>query len=97
MSQLEHEYQDHARMERVREAAIWKYALAVRYHEMGDANAADKAAKECLDLVSELPDSQLEDVTHQYIEVGGVAIPEYFHEGSVKNRFAHFGLAKAKE
>ena len=43
-------------------------------------------ARESLRLAERLPDSSLEDVASTRLTLGGVAMPERFHDGVVRNR-----------
>jgi len=69
-----------------RRAAEFAYALAVRYRDAGQTDEARKYAKTCLELLKGLSSSTLEDVQSDRMTVGGVPLPELFHDGVVRNR-----------
>jgi hypothetical protein len=69
-----------------RRAAEFAYALAVRYRELGVTDEARKYAKACLELLEQLPSKTLDDVQSEELTVGGVPLPELFHDGVVRVR-----------
>jgi hypothetical protein len=69
-----------------RRAAEFAYALAVRYRYAGQTEEARRYAKTCLELLDGLPSATLEDVQSDRQSVGGVPLPELFHDGVVRNR-----------
>jgi len=69
-----------------RRAAEFAYALAIRYREAGEIDEARKYAKTCLELLEGLPSTTLDDVQSDRMTVGGVPLPELFHDGVVRNR-----------
>ena len=44
--------------------------------------------RECLELAERLPAKTLDDVISTKISVGGVPLPEHFHDGVVRSRLA---------
>lgn len=71
-----------------RAAAEYAYALAVRLRESGELNEARRYARECLQLTQNLPSQALDDVTPTRSDVGGVPLPDRFHDGVVRSRLA---------
>lgn len=71
-----------------RAAAEFAYALAVRLRELGDIRKARRYATECLSLARLLSARSLDDVASQHAMVGGVPIPERFHDGVVRARLS---------
>ncbi|MBM0204399.1 hypothetical protein JNW90_15815 [Micromonospora sp. STR1s_5] len=84
IEQFEHErfYQDN------RAAAECAYALAVRLREAGRLGDARRYARACLRLAEELPSTAVDDVASTRQAVGGVPLPDYFHDGVVRVRLA---------
>jgi hypothetical protein len=71
-----------------RAAAEYAYALAVRLREAGRLDEARDYARECLRLAESLPSSTLNDVAATRMTVGGVPMPERFHDDVVRARLA---------
>lgn len=71
-----------------RAAAEYAYALAVRLREAGERDEASRFARECLRLAETLPSATLDDVATTRATVGGVSMPERFHDGVVRTRLA---------
>jgi len=71
-----------------RAAAEYAYALAVRLREAGQLDEAREYARECMRLVESLPSATLDDVAVTRLTVGGVTMPERFHDGVVRARLA---------
>jgi hypothetical protein len=71
-----------------RRAAEFAYALAIRLREVGDLDRARDYAARCLDLTLRLRSKTLEDVASDRTSVGGVPLPELFHDGVVRARLA---------
>lgn len=69
-----------------RAVAETAYALAVRYREEGEFQTAQLYAQEALDAAQQLPSDSVEDVVSNRREVGGVPIPDLFHDGVIKSR-----------
>ena len=69
-----------------RAVAETAYALAMRYREDGDFATAQYYAVEALEAARLLPSTAIEDVVSERREVGGVPIPDLFHDGVVKSR-----------
>ena len=60
----------------------------MRLREVGHVDEARKYAGECLRLVEALPSATLEDMASSRLNVGGVPLPERFHDGAVRDRLA---------
>ncbi|GAB3944840.1 hypothetical protein [Micromonospora vulcania] len=71
-----------------RAAAESAYALAVRLRAANRLDEACSYARTCLQLAEQLPSTTLEDVVTTRQAVGGVHLPEYFHDGVVRARLA---------
>lgn len=71
-----------------RAAAEYAYALAVRLREIGLLSEARRFAAECLALAESLSANTLDDVVSARTSVGGVSLPELFHDGVVRSRLA---------
>ena len=71
-----------------RGAAEYSYALAVRLREIGLIDEACRLADECLRLAELLPAATIDDVISSRLSVGGVPLPEYFHDDVVRWRLA---------
>jgi hypothetical protein len=69
-----------------RAAAEYAYALAVRLRSEGNREEARRYAREALRFAQRLPSSSLDDVTASRTSLGGVPMPELFHDGVVKSR-----------
>lgn len=80
------QYEEERHFSDDRRAAEFAYALAVRYRELGMVDEARKYATACLELLQQLPSKTLEDVQSEQMTVGGVPLPELFHDGVVRNR-----------
>jgi hypothetical protein len=62
------------------------YALAIRTRDAGEFEKAQEYAREALSAAERLPSSTLDDVTTSRQEVGGVPLPDLFHDGVVRSR-----------
>lgn len=67
-------------------AAVYAYVIAQRLRETGDYLEARKYASECLTIAKTLPSDTLDDVTLNVSSIGGVPLPERFHDGVVRTR-----------
>jgi hypothetical protein len=56
--------------------------------EAGELAEASRYAGERLTLAQSLPSTSLDDVASARLNVGGVALPERFHDGVVRVRLA---------
>ena len=74
---------------RKREAAELAYAIAVRLQAQGRVRDASKHGQTCLALYEELLTSTIDQCTPTRMEVGGVTLPDYLHEGVVRSRLGH--------
>src|SRR5690242_3041095 len=88
ISELRKQYEEERFYHEDRSAAEYAYALAVRLRDVGRVDEARKYAGECLRLVEGLPSATLEDVASSRLNVGGVPLPERFHDGVVRARLA---------
>ncbi|MEQ7125347.1 hypothetical protein ABN034_12580 [Actinopolymorpha sp. B11F2] len=58
----------------------------MRAMEASNYDDAHRYANECLAEVERLPSSTLDDVAATRTHAGGVPLPDYFHEGVVRER-----------
>ena len=80
-----------------RTAAQYAYALAVRLREQDQFVEARRYARECLRLAEALPANSLDDVVSDRQSVGGVPLPDHFHDGVVRSRLADLLVAAASD
>ncbi|MEV0715628.1 tetratricopeptide repeat protein [Asanoa sp. NPDC050611] len=88
IADLRKRYDEELFYEERRSAAECAYALAVRLREFGQTDEARKYARACLDLAERLPSAGLDDVVSGRQSVGGVPLPDHFHDGVVRSRLA---------
>jgi hypothetical protein len=88
ISELRRQYEEEVYYQDHRAAAEYAYALAVRLREAGELDEASRYARECLRLTETLPSETLDDVATTRATVGGVPMPERFHDGVVRARLA---------
>jgi hypothetical protein len=88
ISELRRLYEEEVYYKDDRAAAEYAYALAIRLREAGDLDEARKYARECLRLAETLPSATLDDVASTRTKIGGVPMPERFHDGVVQARLA---------
>jgi hypothetical protein len=88
LSEVRKQYEDECYFRDDRAAAECAYALAVRLREIGLLSEARRFAGECLELAERLPANTLDDVVSTKTSVGGVPLPEHFHDGVVRSRLA---------
>ena len=86
VGQLRKLYDEERFYQEDRAAAEYAYALAVRLRELGETDEARKYARECLELTVALPSRSLDDVASARQDVGGVPLPDVFHDGVVRSR-----------
>ena len=86
--EVRREYEDAVDRQNYRAAAEYAYALAMRLREIGLIEEACRFAHECLQLAEMLPSETIDDVTSTRRLVGGVPLPEYFHDDVVRWRLA---------
>ena len=86
LSEVRKQYEDERFFQDDRAAAEYAYALAVRLREIGLLSEARRFAKECLELAERLPANTLDDVVSTKTSVGGVPLPEHFHDGVIRSR-----------
>ncbi len=88
ISELRRQYEEEVYFKDDRVAAEYAYALAVRLREAGELDEARTYARECLRLAETLPSGTLDDVATTQTTIGGVQMPERFHDGVVRARLA---------
>lgn len=88
IAELRKQYDEERFYQDDRAAAEYAFALAVRLREAGDADEASRYARECLRLAESLPSRTLDDVASTRLEIGGVPMPDRFHDGVVRARLA---------
>lgn len=88
IGELRKQYDEERFYQADRAAAEYAYALAVRLRELGETEEARKYARECLQLAEALPSATLDDVASERQSVGGVPLPDHFHDGVVRSRLA---------
>lgn len=88
VAEVRRQFEDAIDARDYRAAAEYAYALAVRLREIGLIDEACRFARECLELAETLPSETIEDVTSTRRSVGGVPLPEYFHDDVVRWRLA---------
>lgn len=88
LSEIRKQYEEERFYQDGRAAAAYAYALAVRLREIGLIGEARRFAAECLQLAEALPSRTLDDVVSTRQSVGGVALPDHFHDGVVRARLA---------
>jgi hypothetical protein len=93
LSEVRKQYEDECYFQDDRAAAEYAYALAVRLREIGLLSEARRFAGECLELAERLPANTLDDVVSTRTTVGGVPLPEHFHDGVVRSRLADLLVA----
>ncbi|MER5971805.1 hypothetical protein ABT112_19085 [Streptomyces sp. NPDC002055] len=62
-------------------------ALAFRSRDTGDWKKCREWVAQCLRLLEGFPDETEEQVATKRVSVGGVPLPNYLHEGVVRDRF----------
>ena len=68
-------------------AAETSYALALLLRDSGESDRSREWATKCLELLAGLPTDSLSDVAPRRHTVGGISLPNYLHEGVVRDRF----------
>lgn len=68
-------------------AAETAYALAVRNRDAGDWDRSREWVAQCLRLLEGFPGETEEEAATTRVSVGGVMLPNYLHEGVVRDRF----------
>lgn len=86
IGQLIDEYEHAKRSGHDRIMAETAYALAIRLREDGQFEQAQQYARECLAAAERMPSATLDDVASTRQEVGGVPLPDLFHDGVVRSR-----------
>ncbi|XVV11777.1 hypothetical protein ACQP2X_44290 [Actinoplanes sp. CA-131856] len=88
LSDVRKQYEEELYFQDDRASAEYAYALAVRLREIGLFSEARRFAGECLEIAERLPANTLDDVVSTKASVGGVPLPEHFHDGVVRSRLA---------
>ena len=88
ISEVRKQYEDERFFQDDRAAAEYAFALAVRLREAGQLEEARRYAAECVQLAASLPSNSLDDVVSTRQSVGGVPLPDHFHDGVVRARLA---------
>jgi hypothetical protein len=88
IDELRKRYEEERFYQDDRAAAEYAYALAVRLREACQLDEARRYARECLTLAESLPSNTIDDVASSRLSVGGVPMPERFHDGVVRVRLA---------
>ena len=88
ISEVRKQYEDERFYQDDRAAAEYAYALAVRLREVGQTDEARRYAEECVRIAESLPSNSLDDVVSTRQSVGGVSLPDHFHDGVVRARLA---------
>lgn len=63
------------------------FALAIRARDTGDWEKSREWVAQCLTLLADFPDETEDQVATKRVSVGGVPLPNYLHEGVVRDRF----------
>lgn len=85
---LKRRYEEERLYQDDRAAAEYAYVLAVRLREAGQETEARQYARKCLRRATALPSKTLDDVASTRSMLGGVQMPERFHDGVVRARLA---------
>lgn len=72
---------------RPRKAAEYAFAIAMLYARLGQSSGFRKWARHCLQCLRDGRKETLEVVACHRTKLGGVLIPELFHEGTARQRF----------
>lgn len=70
-----------------RAAAEYAFAIALLYARLNQPEKFKKWARHCLQCLRAERAETLEDAACRHTELGGVLIPELFHEGTARQRF----------
>lgn len=88
-------------LKRPRDAAEHAFAIALLYARLGQTTKFKEWARNCLQCLRDGREETLEAIACRRTALGGVLIPELFHEGTARQRFdaaaaqlgcKHFGL-----
>ncbi|MEU5921567.1 hypothetical protein [Streptomyces sp. NPDC047141] len=71
-------------------AAETAFALAIRNRDAGNWDKSREWARQCLTLLAGFPSDTEGDVATKRVSVGGVLLPNYLHEGVLRDRFGDF-------
>lgn len=67
-------------------AAQYAYVIAQRLRLEARMMEAREYAAKCLQIAESLPTDTLDDVTVQDVSIGGIQLPDIFHEGVIRTR-----------
>jgi hypothetical protein len=89
IAEMVKQYEDEVAYAEDRAAAEYAYAIAIRLkNTKGGFDQAREYARRSLHHASRLPSKTLDDVSSARLSIGGVAIPELFHDDVVRSRLA---------
>lgn len=88
IDELTKKYDDEMYFGDDRAAAEYAYVLAVRLRAETRFAEARKYAREALRLAMGLPSTSLDDVASTRLTLGGVPMPERFHDGVIRSRLS---------
>src|SRR2546421_6775655 len=86
IAELRKQFEEERLYEDDRAAAEYAYVLAIRLRDAGEDEEARRYAKEALRLTERLPSKSLDDVASTRLTLGGVPLPDRFHDGVVRSR-----------
>ena|SRR2546423_797821 len=86
ISELRKQFEEERLYQDDRAAAEYAYVLAIRLRDAGEEDEARSYAREALRLAELLPSRSLDDVATTRLTLGGVPLPERFHDGVVRSR-----------
>lgn len=86
IKQLLAEYEQARASQDDRVTAETAYALTMRMMDSGSYDEAKRYANESYRAAKRLPSSLTDDVASTRTTVGGVPLPDYFHEGVIRAR-----------
>jgi hypothetical protein len=81
-------YEDEVYFSDERAAAKYAFALAIRFRDVGQFEEARQYARRSLHYAERAASNTLDDVTSDELSIGGVPMPERFHDGVVRSRLA---------
>lgn len=85
-AELEAAFQQELAMDRWA-AAETAYALALLLRDAGEWDTSREWVQQCLQLLEGFPSDTEEQVATRRTNIGGVPLPNYLHEGVVRERF----------
>ncbi|SRR6266702_7246998 len=79
-------------VENPRKAAEAAYVVARLYQDLGKLDLSEQYAKQSIALFEQIGVNTLEDAAAHYIKLAGVQLPNFIHEGVVRNTFPEYCL-----